>query len=145
MPAYDACPECGGRKRSKNKRCAKCYGYGTYRHVMPNGYVRVWNPDHPLAKKDGHVLEHRMVLHDAGIVIPKGAHVHHKNEDRTDNRLENLEVKSPRDHIVGHLTERGVVVNQFGEWTLHTPDSRRAMWARKAREYRARKRQEQAA
>jgi hypothetical protein len=27
-------------------------------------YVRIWEPTHPLAMKDGYVLEHRKVLHD---------------------------------------------------------------------------------
>ena len=62
---------------------------------MDTGYIRIWAPDHPVAKKDGHALEHRKVLYDAGIELPKGAHVHHRNGNRQDNRLENLEVLTP--------------------------------------------------
>lgn len=85
---------------------------------MPSGYVRVWEPDHPLANKDGHVLEHRKVLYDAGI-DPRGKHVHHRNEDKADNRIENLEVKTPRAHSRGHIADRGdVVENQFGTFPV---------------------------
>lgn len=34
--------------------------------------------------------------------IPMGWHVHHRNEDRADNRLENLEALSPADHAAIH-------------------------------------------
>jgi hypothetical protein len=140
MPAYDACPNCGGRKRSKNKQCAGCRGYGTYRHLAPSGYIRVWRPGHPLAKQDGYVLEHRLVVHEAGIAVPDGWHVHHRNGDTADNRLENLEVKPPRAHRIDHIVESGGTVrNQFGTWPLHTPETRRAMWAQKQRELRAKR------
>lgn len=115
---YDLC-ECGRRKRDKSKRCAKCAGYGTKRHVMPSGYVRVWEPGHPLANSDGHVLEHRKVLYDAGVEIAKGTHVHHINGDKLDNRRKNLMVKTPVAHVNDHIAERGGgVANQFGVWPL---------------------------
>jgi hypothetical protein len=59
---------------------------------MTSGYVRVFEPSHPLANADGYVLQHRKVVYDAGIEIPPGAHVHHLNRNRADNRLENLAV-----------------------------------------------------
>lgn len=86
---------------------------------MPSGYVRVWCPGHPMANSDGYALEHRKVLHDAGVAIPDGFHVHHLNEDRADNRPENLGVKSPRDHVRDHIAERGgMVTNQYGSFPM---------------------------
>ena len=41
--------------------------------------------------------EHRVLTN-----CPKGYHVHHKNEDTLDNRLENLEIISASDHIKHH-------------------------------------------
>ena len=116
--SYDLCL-CGNRKRTKNRRCAECAGYGRKRHVTPRGYVRIWEPTHALANVDGYVLEHRKVLYDAGVEVLRGCHVHHVNGDRSDNRLVNLEVKRPRDHIRDHIMERGGFVrNQFGSWPL---------------------------
>lgn len=72
----------------------------------PQGYVLVREPDHPLAKADGYVLEHRKVVHDAGIEIPPGHVVHHINGRKDDNRLENLEVLSMSAH---RRTHRGPI------------------------------------
>lgn len=88
---------------------------------MQNGYVRVWRgPHHPLAGKDGNVLAHRLVLHDAGIAIPDGWNVHHKNGNKQDNRLENLEVLPKSEHHRLHIREAGCVVNQYGTWSLRS-------------------------
>jgi hypothetical protein len=86
--------------------------------VRKNGYRAIWAPDHPMANSDGYVAEHRMVVHDAGIPIPPGHHVHHKNGDKRDNRLENLEVALASDHHRTHVREAGFVVNQYGRWPL---------------------------
>jgi hypothetical protein len=117
---YDLC-ECGGRKRAKSKRCAKCAGYGRGRHVMPSGYVRVWCPGHPMAHKDGYALEHRVVLYEAGVELLPGYHAHHRNGDKADNRIENLEVKLAAQHVGDHVREAGAVENQFGTWRLRSP------------------------
>lgn len=38
--------------------------------------------------------------------LPKGIHIHHKNEDPMDNRIDNLEVIDPSSHGKIHATER---------------------------------------
>ena len=73
--------------------------------LMKNGYLQVWAPGHPLAGKQGYVLEHRKVIFDAGLDAT-GLVVHHKNHDRTDNRLENLELMTAGDHTRHHAAER---------------------------------------
>ena len=70
------------------------------------GYRKVWAPRHPLAHKNGSVLEHRKVLYDAGVDVPAGADVHHRNGNKSDNRLENLEVIAKDDHTRLHAPER---------------------------------------
>jgi hypothetical protein len=66
-----------------------------YRYVDSHGYVRLKDPDHPNAGKNGLVGEHIKVM--AGFLgRPLLAHeeVHHKNGQRSDNRLTNLELWS---------------------------------------------------
>jgi hypothetical protein len=116
--SHDACPKCGGRKRRKNNQCAICRGYGRKRHLMPSGYIRVYVPGHPMAKRDGYALEHRYVMHEAGVHIPDGHHVHHLNGVKADNRLTNLAVVPASEHHRHHVREAGYVVNQFGTWPL---------------------------
>ena len=109
---------CGERVHLEYRRYIK-----GHRPIKPmtNGYRRVWvGYDHPLANKDGNVLEHRLVLFNAGIDVPAGWHVHHKNEDKLDNRLDNLEVLPVRDHALHHARERGFVLNQYGAWPVRS-------------------------
>ncbi len=92
---------------------------------MKNGYVRIYRPGHPMAAKDGYAYEHRFVLWEAGI-DPRGAEVHHKNHDRGDNRLENLEVKPRGVHQQEHHAEPGATItNQYGTWPVLRGEARR--------------------
>lgn len=80
-----------------------------------NGYIYVWQPDHPLAHADGYVPEHRKVAWDAGILVDPAMVVHHIDHDKANNELSNLEVMWHSDHMVRHVDEDGVV-NQHGHW-----------------------------
>lgn len=92
--------------------------YGSGRRVTQDGYVHVYEPDHPLAMATGYVIEHRKVVYDAGIEVPDRHHVHHLNGVKDDNRLENLEVIRIRDHTRRHLAQEGYVSNQFGTFKV---------------------------
>lgn len=109
--------------------------YGTGRTLHASGYVRLWRPGHPLAAKDGYVMEHRLVLFEAGVDVPDDAHVHHRNGDKLDNRLTNLAVIDPAAHTRHHVREQGFVVNQHGVWPLLTPEERVERNRQRCRDY----------
>ena len=83
---------------------------------ISNGYREIFMPTHPLARADGYVAEHRLVVYNAGIVIPPGYHVHHINGVKLDNRLENLEVIEAGRHHWEHCNAPGALFkNGCGE------------------------------
>lgn len=93
-------------KGSRNKK-------GVKRVLTVHGYYEVFEPQHPLAKKNGYVREHRMIAWDAGLLTDKKQIVHHKNEDKTDNRLSNLAVATNAQHTSLHW--KGA---KRAKWTL---------------------------
>lgn len=59
------------------------------------GYVHMYLPDHPMANSSGAVFVHRLVVSQAiGRSLTSDESVHHKNGDKLDNRIENLELWS---------------------------------------------------
>lgn len=75
--------------------------------ISDSGYPLIYEPTHPRAYKDGWVLEHRwLVEQDLGRVLTPDEHVHHKDGNRQNNDLTNLEVLSPSEHAI--LTNREV-------------------------------------
>lgn len=67
------------------------------------GYILVYCPNHNRANKSGRVLEHILVWENYyNKSVPKGYVVHHINEDKSDNRIENLCLMSSSEHIRHH-------------------------------------------
>jgi len=92
--------------------------YGQKRRMRPDGYIDVWLPGHPMAHAFGYAAEHRVVAWDAGLLTDPADQVHHRDHDKTNNDLSNLEVKTRPQHALEHVEERGRVRNQFGVYAV---------------------------
>lgn len=78
--------------------------WGGGRYAARDGYVLIYKPDHPTAKKDGYIFEHRYVYEmTRGVLLPRNAIVHHINGIKDDNRPENLIVATRAHHSKVHI------------------------------------------
>lgn len=96
------------------KYCSKeCFALGKIGHKpyhykggkrTHKGYVYILDKNHPNKDRDGYVTEHRLVMEKKiGRYLLNTEVVHHKNEIRSDNRIENLELLSSQsDHMSEH-------------------------------------------
>ena len=91
-------------KKGKIRKPSK---YGGYTKRRSDGYVSVFVPDHPRCNADGLVMEHRLVMEEhIGRYLAEDEVVHHINHNRSDNRLENLQLMTHKEHAALHIRER---------------------------------------
>lgn len=118
MQVRRTCSLCGGKKNFYALSCRKCSvpkkpllgrrgpdhpawkgGQDTDR----DGYVRTYAPDHPWPRRNGYVREHIRVMElRLGRRIRPGEIVHHRDHDRRNNALENLELMTHSQHSKHH-------------------------------------------
>jgi len=101
----------GNNPRSHNntKRGSDHHRWNDGRMLNGDGYVKVRvGIEHPLADSNGYAYEHHVVWCAAGRHSPgPDQTLHHRNEDKADNRLGNLEMLTRGDHNAVHIAERG--------------------------------------
>jgi len=133
---WAACETCGKerwvcllRGKPKKKRCVRCQNSSPEkkakisgsnscswkggRRMTNQGYVRLkLSPSDfffPMAACDGCVMEHRLIMaQHLGRNLHLWELVHHKNHDRSDNRLENLQLVSDERHKQLTILERKI-------------------------------------
>lgn len=105
------------------------------RKLSRYGYIQVRALEHPFRDYADMVFEHRLVaekylLNDKNSVLVNGKRylkkdydVHHKNFDRTDNRVENLMVLTQKEHRALHSRLNPNKRNKKGQFVEDTPNS----------------------
>lgn len=98
----------GRGKHANHARGAANPRWNATRIISEHGYVKVRvGRDHPLADPNGYAYEHLVVWVAAGNARPgPDETLHHKNEDKTDNRLANLELLTRTRHAQHHNAQR---------------------------------------
>ena len=95
------CPKCKGKKDYRSKRCRKCkiisYGWAQDWHLHATGYIIK-------TLKGKLIYQHRFVMElFLNRKLNRKEHVHHINGNKTDNKIENLELISASNHGKEHM------------------------------------------
>jgi len=93
---WAACPRC--HKEHRLLMYSKYNGLCTNKQYSGGGYINVkLQPSdffYPMANKDGYILEHRLVMaQHLGRCLHYWETVYHKNCNKEDNRIENLQLR----------------------------------------------------
>lgn len=85
------------------------------------GYAMIFKPFHVRATKAGYVKHHRLVMETYlsiclgyRTILDSSLVIHHRNKDRKDNRLENLELMTVEMH---NNIEQGSRNTYYNRWT----------------------------
>lgn len=70
------------------------------------GYVCLHKPEHPFCNSNGYIKEHRLIMEEhLGRTLNREEHIHHRNNNKLDNRLSNLQLVTNSEHIKLHRKE----------------------------------------
>lgn len=76
--------------------------------ISKGDYLYALVPEHPNSTKNGYVLLHRIIMENhLGRLLTTNEIVHHKDHNKKNNVIENLEVLNNREHCKLHGFEKG--------------------------------------
>lgn len=79
--------------------------------IKKGDYLYALVPDHPNATKNGYVLMHRVVMENhLGRLLEKNEIVHHLDENKHNNSIENLQVMGSKEHNRMHSSTGRTIV-----------------------------------
>jgi len=99
-----------------------------------NGYILLRNISHPFSSKKGFVLSHRLIMEEYlrsfnpeseyliefnnQLFLSPNVIVHHKNQNKLDNRIKNLQIMDLSEHIILHnnLNLKNIIRDENGKF-----------------------------
>ena len=98
-------------RKSKNDKNIKGY-------YLCGGYLKVKVKEHPAQDKRGYVLFHRLVMeHELNRYLLEDEYIHHKDGNKLNNNIENLELMYGYEHAKEHNNTRER--NKFGQFVCN--------------------------
>lgn len=117
------CEHCGKEfeinnlSESDHRFCSKSCAKQSTRDTSKNNYASLYKPNEPGAKVNGSIMEHRYVMQQhLGRPLYPTEVVHHNNQLRYDNRIENLTLfDSNNSHTMYHNYDKSEIKQTINE------------------------------